>query len=269
MEKQEKTTPGEQFERLVEIMARLRSPDGCPWDRAQNFDTIKSYLLEETYEVLDSIDARDWPALCEELGDLLLQSIFFAQMASEQKLFGIEDSLNAIIDKLIRRHPHVFGDATARTPEEVKDRWDRIKAVESLEKGRATENLLDSVPRSQPALAEALQISSKVARVGFDWADTDQVIEKLHEELDELARARTSEGSREKIEDELGDILFVIANIARHLKVDPEQALRKANAKFRRRFAYLERRLAGAGKALEATPLEEMEALWEEAKRLE
>lgn len=269
MEKPAKITAGKQFERLVEIMARLRSPDGCPWDRAQSFDTIKPYLLEETYEVLDSIDARDWPALCEELGDLLLQSVFFAQMASEQKLFGIEDSLAAIIDKLIRRHPHVFGDATAATPEEVKDRWDQIKAVESLEKGRATENLLDSVPRSQPALAEALQISSKAARVGFDWADTDQVIQKLHEELDELARARGLDGSAGEIEDELGDILFVIANIARHLKVDPEQALRKANAKFRRRFAYLERRLAGQGKTLEATPLDEMEALWEEAKRVE
>jgi MazG family protein len=267
MEKPARTAAGEQFERLVQIMARLRSPDGCPWDRAQSFDTIKPYLLEETYEVLDSIDARDWPALCEELGDLLLQSVFFAQMASEQKLFRIEDSLAAITEKLIRRHPHVFGEATAQTPEEVKERWDRIKAAESLDKGRPAGNLLETVPRSQPALAEALQISSKVARVGFDWADTDQVIQKLHEELDELARARSSEASREAIEDELGDILFVIANIARHLRVDPEQALRKTNAKFRRRFAYLERRLAGEGKRLEETPLEKMEALWEEAKR--
>jgi MazG family protein len=267
MERQSKTGAGERFERLVQIMARLRSPDGCPWDRQQTFDTIKPYLLEETYEVLDAIDARDWRALAEELGDLLLQSVFFAQMASEQRLFSIEDSLDAIVEKLVRRHPHVFADGAANTPEEVKRRWDEIKAAESQEKGRASGRLLHGVPRSQPALAEALQISSKVARVGFDWPGADQVLAKLHEELDELARARTGEARSEAVQNEIGDILFVIVNIARHLNVDPEQALRKTNAKFRRRFGYLEERLAAVGKSLAETPLDEMEVLWQEAKR--
>lgn len=267
MEPQGSTSAGERFERLVEIMARLRAPDGCPWDRQQTFDTIKPYLVEETYEVLEAIDARDWAALKEELGDLLLQAVFFAQMASEQKLFTISDAIDAIVTKLLRRHPHVFGGGTARTAEEVKQRWDEIKAAESLEKGLPAGRLLDAVPRSQPALAEAMQISSKVARVGFDWPDTDEVLGKLHEELDELARARAGEAPAEAIEDEIGDILFVIVNIARHLKVDAEQALRKANAKFRRRFAYLEDKLTAEGRALAGTPLEEMEALWQEAKR--
>jgi MazG family protein len=267
MEPHAPTSAGERFERLVEIMARLRAPDGCPWDRQQTFDTIKPYLVEETYEVLDAIDARDWPALCEELGDLLLQAVFFAQMASEQNLFTISDSLGAIIGKLIRRHPHVFGAGAARTAEEVKQRWDEIKAAESLEKGRPGGRLLDGVPRSQPALAEAMQISSKAARVGFDWPDTDEVLAKLHEELDELARARAGQAPAEAIEDEIGDILFVIVNIARHLNVDPEQALRKTNAKFRRRFGYLEDKLTAGGRTLAGTPLEEMEALWQEAKR--
>jgi MazG family protein len=260
------STAGERFQRLVDIMSRLRAPGGCPWDREQTFDTIKPYLLEETYEVLDSIDARDWPALADELGDLLLQSVFFAQMASEQDLFRIEGSLDAIINKLIRRHPHVFGDAHAKTAEQVRERWDEIKAAEKSGKGR--HDLLDGVPRSQPALAEAQQISSRVAAVGFDWDNTDGVIRKLHEELDELAQARSeNQVSSPAIEDELGDILFVIVNIARHLKVDAEQALRKANAKFRGRFSYVERALAEAGKPLSEATLQEMEALWQEAKQ--
>ncbi len=268
------TTTGERFQRLVEIMARLRGPDGCPWDRAQTFDTIKPYTLEEVYEVLDTIDARDWPALAEELGDLMLQCVFYAQMAKEAGYFTIDDSLDAINAKLLRRHPHVFGTAEAETPEDVKRRWDEIKAAELDEKNRARETLLDGVSRSQPALAEATQISKKVAAVGFDWETTDHVIEKLHEELDELAQARRkpreagAAGERaEALEEEIGDILFVIVNIARHLKVDPEQALRKTNAKFRRRFARVERRLSEQGKSLQEASLEEMEALWEEAKR--
>ncbi len=268
------TTTGERFQRLVEIMARLRAPDGCPWDRAQTFDSIKPYTLEEVYEVLDTIDARDWPALAEELGDLMLQCVFYAQMAKEEGYFTIDDSLDAINEKLLRRHPHVFGTAEARTPEDVKKRWEEIKAEELDEKDRKRQALLDGVSRAQPALAEAAQISKKVAAVGFDWADTDHVLEKLHEELGELAQARRkpreagAAGERaEALEEEVGDILFVIVNIARHLKVDPEQALRKTNAKFRRRFARVEQRLIEQGKSLQEATLEEMEALWEEAKR--
>ena len=261
-------TAGERFQRLVDIMARLRAPDGCPWDREQTFDTIKPYLLEETYEVIESIDARDWPALADELGDLMLQSVFFAQMASEQNLFRIHDSLDAINNKLIRRHPHVFGDGRAKTADEVRRRWDEIKSEEKS--GNGPRDLLEGISRSQPALAEAQQISSRVAGVGFDWQDTEQVIHKLHEELDELAQARSeNQGCSPEIENEIGDILFVIVNIARHLKVDPEQALRKANAKFRSRFSYVERALKESGRPLPGATLEEMENLWQQAKQQE
>ncbi len=270
-------TSGERFERLVEIMARLRAPDGCPWDREQTFDTIKPYTLEETYEVLESIDQRDWPALAEELGDLMLQCVFYAQMAQEEGHFSIHDSLDAINEKLVRRHPHVFGEGDADTAGKVKKRWEEIKAEEQSGK-RKQPDMLAGVPRSQPALAEAAQISSKVAAVGFDWETTEHVVDKLHEELDELACAREEypdgvgaelSSATHPLEDELGDILFVVVNLARHIQVDPEQALRKANAKFRRRFGYVERRLREAGKALTDSNLEEMEALWQEAKRSE
>lgn len=255
------TTTGERFERLVGIMARLRGPDGCPWDREQSFDTIKPYLLEETYEVLDAIDRRDWPGLADELGDLLLQAVFFAQMASEEKRFSIDDSIDAIVEKLIRRHPHVFGDATAKTADDVKRRWDEIKADEKRSKGEPSRRLLESVPRNLPALVEAQQISSKAAAVGFDWDNADQVLAKLEEELHELARARQG-GSREELEGEIGDLLFVIVNLARFLKVDPEQALRKTNAKFRKRFAHVE-----SNAVLPGATIDEMEALWQEAKK--
>lgn len=263
-------TTGERFERLVEIMARLRAPDGCPWDREQTFDTIKPYTLEETYEVFDAIDAQDWHALADELGDFILQAVFYAQMAREEDRFSIDDSLDAINEKLVRRHPHVFGDGDAKTPGEVKKRWDEIKAGERDEKNEAPIMLLDGVSRKQPALAEASQISSKVAAVGFEWESTEHVIEKLHEELDELAEARASDVPEvRRLEDELGDILFVVVNIARHLKVDPEQALRRVNAKFRRRFGHIEQRLREQDRTLEEAPQEEMEALWQEAKRRE
>ena len=241
-------------------MARLRGPDGCPWDREQNFDSIKPYLLEETYEVLDAIDRRDWPGLAEELGDLLLEAVFFAQMSSEAGRFHIDDSLNAIVDKLIRRHPHVFADATADTAEDVKRNWDQIKADEKKSKGEAARGRLDSVPRNLPALVEAQQISSKAAAAGFDWENAEQVINKLHEELRELAEARAG-GSQGEIESEIGDLLFSVVNLARFLKVDPEQALRKTNAKFRKRFAHVESRAT-----LPGASLEEMEALWQESK---
>ena len=241
-------------------MARLRAPGGCPWDREQNFDTIKPYLLEETYEVLDAIDRRDWRGLAEELGDLMLQPVFFAQMASEENKFRIDDSLDAIAEKLIRRHPHVFGDGDAKTADDVKRRWDEIKVDEKKERGEAPQGLLHSVPRNLPALVEAQQISSKAAAVGFDWENPGQVLEKLDEELEELERARAGE-SQSELEDEIGDLLFVLVNLARFLKVDPEQALRRTNAKFRKRFAHVESRAT-----LPGASLAEMEALWQEAK---
>jgi MazG family protein len=254
------------FERLTALMARLRAPDGCPWDRKQSFDSIKPYLLEETYEVLDAVDARDWAALREELGDLMLQAVFFAQMAREEGRFGIEDSLDAINEKLVRRHPHVFGDGTADTPEEVKRRWDEIKAEEKKELGRDA-GLLATVPTSMPALVEASQIASRAAGVGFDWPDVQGVLDKLDEELAELAQARTSGAPAEEVEGELGDLLFVVVNLARFLKVDPEQALRRTNRKFRARFSHVEQGLKEAGKAPAQATLEEMETLWQEAKR--
>ncbi|HET8546787.1 MAG TPA: nucleoside triphosphate pyrophosphohydrolase [Bryobacteraceae bacterium] len=257
---------GRSFDRLVEIMARLRGPNGCPWDREQTFDTIKPYTLEETYEVLNAIDQRDWAELAEELGDLLLQCVFYAQMAAEAGYFRIEDSLDAINRKLVRRHPHVFADAFAETSDDVKKRWDEIKAEEKAGRKGGPKLLLDGVPRNLPALVEAAQISSRAARARFDWDSVDQVLDKLDEEVRELHEARTG-GSAEEIEHEIGDMLFVIVNIARFLKVDPEQALRKSNGRFRRRFAHVEQSLAARGKRLEESNIEEMESLWGEAKR--
>lgn len=257
------------FGELVEIMARLRAPGGCPWDRKQTFDTIKPYLLEETYEVMDAIDRRDWGGLSEELGDLLLQPVFFAQMAAEEARFTITDALDAINTKLVRRHPHVFADGEAETPEDVKVRWDEIKQREKDEKGtpRAT-SILGDVPRALPALVEAEKISSRAAAVGFDWPDVRGALEKVREEAAELETARegTSPG---EIEHELGDLLFSLVNVGRLLKMDPEQALRKANARFRRRFAYIESQVASAGGELSKTPLERLEHFWQEAKRQE
>ena len=242
------TSAGPKFQRLVEIMARLRAPGGCPWDREQSFDTIKPYTLEETYEVLDAIDRRDWGDLSEELGDFILQAVFYAQMAAEEDKFGIEDALDAINEKLVRRHPHVFADASAETAGDVLRQWDQIKSDEKKSKGRPENGLLAGVPRALPALVEAQQIASRAAGVGFDWENPEQVIEKLHEELAEFAAARRN-GAQAELEDELGDLLFVLVNLARFVKVDPEQALRKTNAKFRERFGYIERKLAERGKS--------------------
>ena len=258
-------TAGDRFNQLVALMARLRAPDGCPWDQKQTFDTIKPYLLEETYEVLDAIDARDWPELSEELGDLMLQPVFFAQMAAEAGHFRIEDCLQAINDKLIRRHPHIFGEVTAETAEDVKRNWDQIKAEEKSAKGHLKKALLDGVSRALPALAEAQQISAKAAGRGFDWPGIEPVFDKLQEELGELHEARQG-GSPAEVEDEFGDLLFVMVNLARFLKVDPEQALRKSNAKFRQRFDYVEARLGEMGRPFEESNIDEMELLWQEAK---
>jgi MazG family protein len=264
---EEKESAGPAFARLVEIMARLRAPGGCPWDREQNFDTIKPYLLEETYEVMDAIDARDWDGLAEELGDLLLQPVFFAQMAAEEGKFDIADSLEAINSKLVRRHPHVFASGDAKTADDVKRRWDEIKAEEkSGNETAGPKGLLDGVSRSVPALVEAQHIASRAAGAGFDWENIDQVFEKLEEELRELHMARALTENHSAIEGEIGDLLFVIVNLARFLKVDPEQALRKTNAKFRRRFAHVESGLAAQGKSTRDASIEEMESLWQDAK---
>lgn len=244
-------------------MARLRAPGGCPWDREQTFDTIKRFTVEETYEVIDAIERKDYPALCEELGDLMLQPVFYAQMASEAGLFTIADSLEAINAKLIRRHPHVFADTKAETPEEVLTNWDAIKAKE---KGDAPQGLLDSVNRAQPALMEAMQISKKAAKAGFEWPTYDDVLAKLTEEIEELKQAKAG-GDPGEIESEIGDLLFTVVNLARWSKVDPEQALRLTNAKFRQRFAHVESRVGEQGKEMAATPIEELEEYWQEAKR--
>jgi MazG family protein len=257
---------GAKFQQLVEIMARLRAPGGCPWDREQSFDTIKPYTLEETYEVLDAVDRRDWDELRAELGDFMLQAVFFAQMAAEEKFFDIGDSLDAINEKLVRRHPHVFADETASTGKEVLKRWDEIKAEERKEKAEKPQGLLASVPRALPALVEAQQMTSRAARAGFDWSNADEVLAKLDEERLEFAEA-CERGSHDDIEDEVGDLLFTIVNLARFVKVDPEQALRRTNAKFRQRFGHVERRLTAQGKQVNGTPIEELEALWQEAKR--
>jgi tetrapyrrole methylase family protein / MazG family protein len=260
------STAGEKFQKLVDIMARLRAPGGCPWDREQTFDTIKPFLLEETYEVMDAIDARDWQELTGELGDLLLQSVFFSQMAAEQNLFSIADALDAINEKLIRRHPHVFGEQSAETAGDVRRIWGEVKAEEKKQRGERTAGLLDSVPRTLPALVEAQQLTTRAAHVGFDWDTAEQVLEKLHEELAEFDLARRG-ASPEELEGELGDMLFVLVNLARFVNADPEQALRKTNAKFRRRFGYIERKLGERGKSPNEATLAEMDALWEEAKR--
>jgi MazG family protein len=253
---------GEKFQQLVAIMARLRAPNGCPWDREQSFDSIKPYTLEETYEVLDAIDRRDYPNLAEELGDFILQAVFYAQMAAEESRFTIDDCLDAINSKLIRRHPHVFGDQSAGNAGEVLKLWGEVKAAEKKAKPDADTTLLGGIPRAMPALVEAQQIASKAAGVGFDWENAAQVIDKLHEELAEFQNASTPD----QREDELGDMLFVLVNLARFAKVDPEQSLRRANRKFRTRFNYVEAQLTAQGRTLKDATIEEMEVLWQQAK---
>jgi MazG family protein len=243
-------------------MARLRAPDGCPWDREQSFESIQRFTLEETYEVIDAIERRDYEALKEELGDLLLQPVFHAQMASEAGLFNIADSLNSINEKLIRRHPHIFGDVEVSGSAEVLSNWDAIKAQE---KGDRVQGLLDSVHQAQPALMESLAISKKAAKAGFEWPSLAGVLDKVKEEIAEFEEALAA-GDATHSEEELGDLLFTIVNLARWAKVDPEQALRRTNRKFRQRFAHVEARVAGQGKAIEATPIEELESYWQEAK---
>ena len=256
------------IDRLIQIMERLRDPDGgCPWDVAQTFATIAPYTIEEAYEVADAIERGDLNDLKGELGDLLFQVVFHARMAEEQGLFAFDDVANAMADKLERRHPHVFGDEAARTDAAAqKARWEDIKAGERVAK--AQHGVLDDVPVGLPALARAAKLTKRAGRVGFDWPSTDEVFDKLHEEVAEL-RAEIAAGDLDKAREEMGDLLFVVANLARKLEVEPEDALRGANAKFIRRFAFIEAELAKDGRTPDQSDLTEMDALWNAAKAAE
>jgi nucleoside triphosphate diphosphatase len=307
----EMPTTGERFERAVQIMARLRGPGGCPWDREQTFDTIKPYTLEEAYEVLEAIDNRDWPELTGELGDLLLQVLFYSEMAREEGHFSVDDVLDTLTDKLVHRHPHVFGDVKADTPAEVLRNWESLKALEK-EKNKslitggapgtadlssdhrpgsnqldADQSLLAGVSSKMPALMEAYKLSSRAARVGFDWPEIEGLFKKLEEETSELREELKAApdssfknisgiaGSgkppltpqlHDRLEDEVGDMFFVLVNLARFLSLDPESALRKANRKFKRRFQWMEERLRASGRTPQQSSTDELESLWQQAK---
>jgi nucleoside triphosphate diphosphatase len=294
------STTGERFERAVQIMARLRAPGGCPWDREQTFDTIKPYTLEETYEVLEAIDNRDWPELTGELGDLLLQVLFYSQMASEAGHFSVDDVLDRLSNKLVDRHPHVFGEVKADTPAEVLRNWEALKWEEKKKRVAAgsggsaanaedAQSVLSGVSSKMPALLEAHKLSSRAAHVGFDWPEIEGLFAKLEEETAELReelKVVTVKGPsgtgiagsgkpqvppelRERLEDEVGDLFFVLVNIARYLSLDPESALRKTNRKFKRRFQWMEERLRASGRTPQQASMDELETLWQQAKQQE
>ncbi|MFI5173422.1 MAG: nucleoside triphosphate pyrophosphohydrolase [Terriglobia bacterium] len=272
------------FEEFVQIMARLRGEGGCPWDREQTYETLKNFLIEETYEAVEAIENKDFEGLCEELGDVLLEVVFLAQIAREEHRFTIDDVIDAIGTKMVRRHPHVFGDKQVADSREVLKNWEEMKKAERAEKrsgepGAAEHpSILDGVTRRIPAVLEASQLSQRAARVGFDWSRAEEILEKLHEEMEELQEAMRigphpesevleEHDKRANIEDEIGDIIFVAVNLARHFKIDPESALKKTNQKFRNRFRYIECMLARSNKSFEQTNLQEMERYWQEAKR--
>jgi len=298
------TTTGERFERAVAIMERLRAPGGCPWDREQTFDSIKPYTLEETYEVLEAIDNRDWDELPGELGDLLLQVLFYSEMAKEQGSFSIDDVLDRLSRKLVDRHPHVFGDAKADTSADVKRNWEALKVEERKKRlketkteseggaaGKTATSILAGISSSMPALLEAHKLSSRAAQVGFDWPDMEGLFDKLSEETAELrqhlrefpapgprpegrgvagsGRQNIPDDLRLRLEEEVGDLFFVMVNIARFLSLDPESALRKTNSKFRRRFQWMEQRLHENGSTAESVSMDELESLWQQAKQQE
>jgi MazG family protein len=294
------STTGERFERAVQIMARLRAPGGCPWDREQTFDTIKPYTLEETYEVLEAIDNRDWPELTGELGDLLLQVLFYSQMANEEGHFSVDDVLDRLSNKLVDRHPHVFGEVKADTPAEVLRNWEALKGEEkkkrlaaggagNAENADDAQSVLSGVSSKMPALMEAYKLSSRAAHVGFDWPEIDGLFAKLEEETVELreelkaapvkgppgtgiagsGKSQVAPELRERLEDEVGDLFFVLVNIARYLSLDPESALRKTNRKFKRRFQWMEERLRASGRAPQQASMDELETLWQQAKQQE
>jgi MazG family protein len=287
-------TTGERFERAVSIMERLRAPGGCPWDREQTFDSIKPYTLEETYEVLEAIDNRDWRELAGELGDLLLQVLFYAEMAKEQGSFSIDDVIERLSTKLIRRHPHVFGEVKADTSAEVKRNWEALKMEERKKNASPSSasddkhSILAGVSSAMPSLLEASKLSSRAAGAGFDWPKIEGLFEKLEEETAELrehlkefpspgprpqgrgiagsGRTVVPESLQARLEEEVGDLFFVLVNIARYLSVDAESALRKTNRKFRRRFQWMEDRLHEKGSTADQASLDELESLWQQAK---
>jgi MazG family protein len=290
------SSTGERFERVVAIMERLRAPDGCPWDREQTFDTIKPYTLEETYEVLEAIDNRDWPELAGELGDLLLQVLFYAEMAKEQSFFSIDEVIDRLSNKLVDRHPHVFGDVKADTSADVKRNWEALK-VEERRKRTAEQadpgtkekrSILAGVSSAMPSLLEAHKLSSRAAQAGFDWPNIEGLFEKLDEETEELreqlkdfpapgplpqgrgvassGRTVVPENLQARLEEEVGDLFFVLVNIARYLSIDSESALRKSNRKFKRRFQWMEDRLHDSGRSAEQASMDELESLWQRAK---
>jgi ATP diphosphatase len=257
---------------LLDIMRRLRDPkSGCPWDIEQSFATIAPYTIEEAYEVAGAIEDADWPALKDELGDLLLQVVFHARMAEERDLFAFGDVVAAIVDKMTRRHPHVFSGAAGIDSSDAQTiAWEEHKKRERAERPNgATGGLLDDVPRALPALLRALKLQKRASTVGFDWDSAPKVVEKIAEEAHEIVEAQESGAAVEKLEEEVGDLLFAVANLARHLKVDPEAALRAANAKFVRRFKVIEETLAARGKPFGEASLDEMEAIWQSAKARE
>ena len=274
-------TPSRDLAALLDIMAALRTPgSGCPWDLEQDFASIAPYTIEEAYEVVDAIERGDLADLKDELGDLLLQVVFHARMAEEAGQFAFPDVVEAITSKMIRRHPHVFGDAKDLTPAEVKGLWGAIKAQEKALRAQArataglppepeAKGLLGGIPPSLPGLTRAVKLQAKASTVGFDWNDARLVLAKIQEEASEIEEAMDAGASKEKVAGEVGDLLFAVANLARHLDADPEAALRTTNAKFERRFAHIEARLAAAGKTTAQASLEEMDALWNEAMGLE
>jgi ATP diphosphatase len=255
---------------LLEIMARLRDPEtGCPWDRKQTYATIVPHTIEEAYEVADSIQRQDFDELRDELGDLLLQVVFYAQIAREEQRFDFNDVVEAIADKLVRRHPHVFGDTRFANEAEQKEAWEAQKASERHQKQDLPPGRLDGVAQALPALIRAVKLQKRAARAGFDWDDYRPVFDKIHEELNELQLEIDQQSPRERMQDELGDILFAVSNLARHLNIDPEEALRGTNLKFETRFRYMEQALDPEGRAMEDCGLEELEALWVSAKSVD
>jgi MazG family protein len=258
-------TAGDAFQELVDIMARLRAPGGCPWDREQTLESLRQFVLEESYEVLDAIDRGDYADLRGEIGDFIFEGVFLARIAEDDGHFTVADSLRAICDKLVRRHPHVFGDTNGvRTPGQVLEQWEQIKSREQKDAGK-TRSVLSGLPKALPALLHAHEIGTRVAAVGFDWAHTESVIDKIQEEVAELREAVTTEG-RDRVEEEMGDLLFSIANLARKMGIEPEAALRKANAKFSTRFTAVERRLETRGRTVHDATLDELEAEWQQVK---
>lgn len=259
---------GAEFQRLVDIMRRLRGPGGCPWDREQTIASLRQFVLEETYEVLDAIDRDDHQALRGEIGDFLFEGVFLAQIESDAGHFDVADSLRAIGDKLIRRHPHVFGAASGiDTPGQVVEQWEQIKAQEQRQAGES-ESLLKGLARALPALLHAHEIGTRVAAVGFEWDRAEDVLDKVEEEVAEI-RAALRDETAERVAEEMGDLLFSIANLSRKLGVEPESALRRANAKFSRRFQAVETALAASGRSVHAATLDEMERVWKDVKEME